>query len=1201
MKNLIDQLALGKIEYDMPDMEISVSEITLCLKNGTIYEGSFQILSQSAKGVKGLVYVDNASIEIEENAFYGKENVINYRIHATAIPPQKEENGEKSQEWKGAFYIVSDAGEGMIPYEITIEHESVETSLGTVRDLYHFANLVQMNYEEAARLFFHHDFKQVFLKGMLLEQAIYDSVIQNANRELAIEEFLLAVHKKKKVELEMSDARKEYLFLNESYGDCVVLTKSTWGYIHIDVEVEGKFLVVGKHTLTSDDFAGSNYEFHYLIDYDKCADGMNFGRITFRTLSQKLELDIVVDNRKKRDEEAIRARRDVAKLMDMYLKFRLRQYPVDKWMKESLDIIDHIRGTVDNNDWVKLVQAQIYLTQGKEEEAGFILDFMENRQKDVLDEDKDLYAYYLYVRTLQKNDPAYTKQTVATVKHMYENGHDSWQLLWVLLYLDDSLEYNKSLKLLRLKEQCKKGCNSPLMYYEALDVLNHQPELLRMMNSFELQVLYFGHKSEAIHERLAKQIVELAVHEKKFRPLLFKILCGLYEKLENIDILSAICGMIIRSNMVGDMYFKWLELGVEKGLKIAGLYEAYMNCINTNNMLPLPKVILMYFSYNENLMDEKRAYMYCNILKNRRRRMDDYEKYLPMIEQYAMEQMMAGNINTFLARIYREVMKESMITPMIAKRLPDILRTYYFKCDNQKIEKVYVAHKEFEGEEVYPVVHGKAYIPIYTEDAVITLGDRYGNRIMRGIEYECRPMFQFDQYLKKCYQSYPDNPYLLMYFVEKFLKYHSDVLDNGQLFERMLSIPGVKKEYKLSLTEDIIGYYVEQCHDKQLDAYLKELDLTGLSRKVRVNMIELMISRGLYNHVYAALKEFGLEGESPRTICRFCSRYISMFVEDEDEYMLLWSMYAFRKGKYDETVLDYLSKYYYGNSEEMIEIWKSGKEFGFECAELEERIIVQLIFTRAHSGILNQIFASYYDKRIGQKLVCAYLTQRSYDYFVKEAVTSTGFFAILEKELNEQDYLPDICKIAYLRYMSEQEKPEYSVCKNIENMLQYLEKKGYLFSFYKKFIGWCKVPYRVVDQTVLEYRCSPSKRVFIHYMQEGVLNEETAEMVQDSFNEKFMIEEMRDTYPGVFTKNFTLFYGEDVLYYITEEGGKQDMVTQSDNLNINFREKYDNDSRFGLLNDMMVCMEMQDNASLKELKKTYIEQDMLTEKLFRVR
>lgn len=1190
MKNLIDQLALGKIEYHMPDMEFSVSQIQLSLQNGEDYEGFFQITTQATTGIKGLVYSDRPDIKIVENAFQGKTVNIYYQIHASISRHKK--NADRKETWRGAFSIVSNAGEAVIPYEIQIENTSLQSSIGEIRDLFHFANLVQMNNEEAMSLFYHKDFVNIFLKGHLQEQAIYESVRKNVNKDLALEEFLLAVHKKKRVQLEISDVVKEYTYLTESYGDCVVLTKSCWGYIEIDIEVEGNFLVVGKHKLTSEDFAGSNYEFHYLIDYEKCADGMNYGAVYFRMMDSTLVLHVIVDNGKPRDEDAIRAKKDVAKLMDMYLQFRLRQYPVDRWMKDSMKIIEHIRGTVDDNNWIKIVQAQIMLTQGNDEDARFILDSVENRQKQELEQNKNLYGYYLYVRTLEKQEQEFTKQTVAEVKKLYENGYASWQLLWVLSYLDDSLEYNKSLKLLRIKEEFNRGCSSPLMYYEALDILNSQPELLRMLNDFEIQVLYFGHKRKAISERLAKQIVELSLYEKRFRPLLYKILCGTYEEFENIDILSAICGLLIRGNIHRYEDFKWFELGVQRGLKIAGLYESYMYAINTDNMLSLPKVILMYFSYNSSLLGDKMAYLYANILANKNRRREDYEKYLPSIEQFAMEQIMAGNINKFLVSIYQEVLTEKMITSMIARRLPDILKTCYLECSNPNIRFIHVAHKELTEEQSYALTEGRAYFPIYTEDAVITLEDRKGNRILKGVSYHIKPLFRFDSYLKKCYEVCPDeNPYLLMYFVEKHLKYHNNVLGGTDIFEKMLALPQMKESYRLSIIEDVIDYYVDQGKENSLDTYLAELDLSKVEKRLRVKIVELMIARGLYRQVYDCLKRFGLEGESPGRILKFCSRYISIYGKQEDEFLTQLCMYAFRKGKYDENMLSYLGEFYYGNTKDMVELWKACDDFGCESPQLEERIIVQLIFTRGYSASMQTIFASYYDKRMGHKLVCAYLTWKSFEYFVKEAVIDKGVFIILEKELFQEDKLADICKLAYLKYMSAQEKPGEEKCRKIEEMLQYLCKKDYLFSFYKSFIDWCKVPYHVIDQTVLEYRCVPGSRVLIHYrLDDG-----------NSQDLSYTVEEMRSTYTGVYTKAFTLFYGENIDYYITEESSHADVITQSDNLNINFREKYENDSRFGLLNDMMVCQEMMEEVTLRELMSTYMEQNALTEKFFQIR
>ena len=46
MKELIDKLARGTIEYDMPVLEVSVSEINKTLHSEKVYEDSFSVFSE---------------------------------------------------------------------------------------------------------------------------------------------------------------------------------------------------------------------------------------------------------------------------------------------------------------------------------------------------------------------------------------------------------------------------------------------------------------------------------------------------------------------------------------------------------------------------------------------------------------------------------------------------------------------------------------------------------------------------------------------------------------------------------------------------------------------------------------------------------------------------------------------------------------------------------------------------------------------------------------------------------------------------------------------------------------------------------------------------------------------------------------------------------------------------------------------------
>jgi hypothetical protein len=91
---------------------------------------------------------------------------------------------------------------------------------------------------------------------------------------------------------------------------------------------------------------------------------------------------------------------------------------------------------------------------------------------------------------------------------------------------------------------------------------------------------------------------------------------------------------------------------------------------------------------------------------------------------------------------------------------------------------------------------------------------------------------------------------------------------------------------------------------------------------------------------------------------------------------------------------------------------------------------------------------------------------------------------------------------------------------------------------------------------------------------------------------------MKQTYPGIYNKIFTLFYGDKVQYYITE-------VSDTDNLvknNIIAKNEIDLNSaqsRYNLLNDMTVALEVQDDKTLLELMKKYAVSSQAVEKLFK--
>ena len=105
------------------------------------------------------------------------------------------------------------------------------------------------------------------------------------------------------------------------------------------------------------------------------------------------------------------------------------------------------------------------------------------------------------------------------------------------------------------------GCSSPIMYLEAINIINSQPVLLRVLNQFEIRVINFGCRYDIISEKLAMQIAAVAANEKNIDINMLIILRKLYEKFDKDEILTALVTHMVRLGMTGENCFPVYEKG----------------------------------------------------------------------------------------------------------------------------------------------------------------------------------------------------------------------------------------------------------------------------------------------------------------------------------------------------------------------------------------------------------------------------------------------------------------------------------------------------------------------------------------------------------------------------------------------------------------------------------------------------------------
>ena len=79
-----------------------------------------------------------------------------------------------------------------------------------------------------------------------------------------------------------------------------------------------------------------------------------------------------------------------------------------------------------------------------------------------------------------------------------------------------------------------------------------------------------------------------------------------------------------------------------------------------------------------------------------------------------------------------------------------------------------------------------------------------------------------------------------------------------------------------------------------------------------------------------------------------------------------------------------------------------------------------------------------------------------------------------------------------------------------------------------------------------------------------------------------------------------MFFGEMIQYYITEEHGDKIEVTESNRLTNNDVYNEKDDSRYNLLNQMLISSTLQDETSLYYNMKQYEGFDEVTQKVFKL-
>ncbi len=1185
---VVDEILDGKFHVDDGSLDFSCPRVNLSLQADSACEGSFFVYGPEGLVTEGFVTASDLRMECVTKRFGGSEDEIFFRFDAAGM--------EAGEEVSGSFHIISNRGEYYLPFQVQIESGEIDSSLGEIRNLFHFTNLARSSFEEAVKLFYSPAFRQVFSGHDRQYYAAYKGLASTPGNVHNVEEFLLEINKKKPMEYipEESEIRIEDPLEDARYT--LVINRNGWGYTRLLIRAEGDFLRPEEEMADDVSFLGNVYRLHYHIDTEKLHNGRNFGAILLLRENGMIRVPVTVVRRvPDRRRAALRREKKqlTVQLMTYYQAYRLKKIGKAVWLAETEKLLERMEQLDGRDVAVKLFQSQMLLADERVNEAKWQIEKQRGAVEAEREKNPALWCYYLYLTTLVKDDDAYVDETAERVRRIYERRRDDWRIAWLLLYLSEEYTQSPSRRWMLLEELFAGHCTSPMLYMEAWNVVCMNPAMLRKMDRFEEEILTYAVKNRVMQEDVLLQVVYLAGQKRSYSERMVRILKGCYEQIPHREVLHEICTQLIKGNRSGADCFSWYRAGVEENLRITRLYEYYMMSLPADYDGELPRMALMYFAYRSDLPWEATARLYAYVHRRRDTLADIYANYMAVMERFVVEQIRRGRINRDLAYLYAQFVELPMIDEEIARILVSLIFMREVRTQSGQAREVLLAYPCRADIRRYPITEGKACVPVYESGCKILLCDAEGNCFTQSLSCQVEELMRPGKLSGMISPFVRNHLGYAVYSCYERANTFTVQEDNADLFALLSRSERIEEEERKKIRRMLVDFYQEKDRMRELDEYLLSLRPEDVERKDRGEIVRCLVSRGLYEEAYTWIRRFGPYEVDAKTLLKLGSRLLQLNRSQElEEDPLLTGMlfYVMKKGKYDDSSLAYLVQWFSGTIKEQRDVWQAAESFGVDTYKLSERMLLQMLYTGAHVGEKLEIFRSYSLNGGSDRVRAAFVSACCYDFLVNEEITDAYVFESVQQLYREEVPFHPVCKLAYLRFYADRERTEETerLC---GDFLETLLAQGIVMPFYRGYFDSAVQLAAYLDKTMVEYRTKPGSRVTIHYLLQG----------GESGGQEYTHEEMRDMFGGIYVKDFILFFGEKLQYYITEDSEAGEQVTQSSVVSMSDAGEDGLAGRFSILNDIMIGETLQDYNTVEDLLFTYFRQDHMTEQIFSLR
>lgn len=1180
MRARIGQIAAGRFNGTKPILAFSEETIDLSVIEGRSEAGSFVIESTNQIKICGIVYSTNPRMECLNPHFEGEKVRIRYQFNSKGLT--------EGDTCEGKFVIVCNQIEYSLSFCARITRLYAEASTGAVKSLDDFTRLAASNWDEAYHLFYNRNFLNTIPYDNVYERLTYEGFACARPSGQNMEEFLIGVNKKQPVSISVDKSEEIFMASKEPQSGCFTITKDNWGYTEIRLRTDCEFIKLSKPVLTLDDFIGKTYLYEYIIDASAMHAGRNFGRIYMDGVYQSFTIDITAGVR---DDDGsisdIAVTKDIKEcmvgIMELYTSFRLKRIVTGVWANETISILNHLHALMPDEHMYELMKAQAFIINRQRQEAKWILDDFKHSNPD---KKAPIWGYYLYLMTLLEREPSYVDNMTHEVELIFYENPDSVLLFWVLLFLRDQYFDDSAGKLKDIKYWVLRGCSSPYLYIEAYYLISQDPYLIKELSVFELRILSWAVKEKALTKELAGAIFEAVDLAGGFDNRVYELLTAAYEICPEAEYVGIICSYLIKGHKNDTCFHKWFELGIENKLRLTGLYESYLLTMNDRQISPVPKIIQMYFSFDNKLPYRKLAVLYNNIIAAKETEPEVYHKYRKAMGRFAMDQVQLRHIDDNLAVLYEDMLELGFINEELSAAFSDIIYTHKLIVFDKRIVRAIIYQNEMKEPQIVPVTDQCAYFELFSNDYVILFEDSRGYRYVKSISYRLQRLMDAEKYLDRCISLSPDRPQYIVSHFKNVRDYSDFTKDDLKLFKPVFYSESFSDSYKAVMGYRILKYCQLHDYEDYVRPFLQSINFDTLQKDARKYLIDMLVSNRLYEKAYDMAMEYGIDMLAAASKVVLCENALKVQHVDDD-FMVQLAISAFKTGKYSDLVLKYLCENYTGPTDELINLWHAADKFSISSMKLDERILEQGIYTQIEPEKISDIFMEYYKRAGNEKLILAYISLVAHGYLHSGGCKADFIFDIIEKRFIGNRTLNDACQLALLKHFAEKTDITQAELEIEDTLLKYYIYNNMYFDFFARLDYRLLEKYFLYDKAFLQYESTPGTHVVLHYS-------------RDEDGEEFNSEDMVEMYDGIYVKTFVIFFGELIRYYITEEHDNSIEVKESNRLTCNNIPGDNDHSRYNLINEMIISDTLSDETTLKSNIDEYKRLDAATKQLFKL-